>query len=138
MAGQVPEAYMVARGCLECALYANYLDAEPSSWDPCRKRGDSDRARKECRNTFIGPNLFAALEQRSRSVADGARMLYEGAIDLGAHPNELAIVQMMDTEPRADGGLMFTYSLLSGDTDALRLCLPSVRDTDTWLATSSP
>ncbi len=129
LSGQLPEAYMVMRGCLEHSLYANYMDANPSSWAVWSKRGADDAARKLCAKTFSGRNLFDALRHRVPPLGEMAGALYERAIEFGAHPNEMAIGSTMEMKETEDGGRTFEYAFLSGDGTPLRLCLKSVAQT---------
>ncbi|MDB4912734.1 MAG: hypothetical protein JWM95_378 [Gemmatimonadetes bacterium] len=129
MSGQLAEAYMVMRGCLEHALYGNYIDLNPASWEIWSQRRKSDEARKLCVKTFAGRNIFAAIRGRSSVVGEIAGGLYERTIDFGAHPNEMAVGTSMEVTEQADGGLVFGYSYLSGDGLPLRLCLKSAAQT---------
>jgi hypothetical protein len=129
LSGQLSEAYMVMRGCLEHALYANYMDAIPHSWPIWSKRDDDEAARKLCAKTFSARNLFEALRNRTKPLGDMAGALYERAIEFGAHPNEMAVGSTMEWKDAKDGGHTFEYSFLSGDGLPLRLCLKSVAQT---------
>ena len=129
LAGQLPEAYMVMRGCIEHALYGNYIDLHRDAWNVWSKRGDDEAARKLCVRTFSGRNLFDSLRARDHRLGEIAGQLYERTIDFGAHPNELGVGSTMDFEERPDGGISFAYTYLSGDGMPLRLCLKSLAQT---------
>jgi hypothetical protein len=122
---QIPESYMVMRGCIENALYANHVDHSPDMWDVWSKRGESEVDRKRCVRAFSGPNLFASLRARDQRLGDITGALYERTIDFGAHPNELGIGSLMDIE-ETDSGPTFSFSYLCDDGMPLRLCLKSI------------
>lgn len=88
MAGQIPESYMVMRGCLEFALYGVYFWRHPDDFETWCNRHDSPGARKKVRKKFTYGNLVKAvpgLNPSDRAMVDD---LYNLAIDLGAHPNQ--------------------------------------------------
>ena len=129
LSGQLPEAYMVMRGCLEFALYGNYIDSTPTAWKIWSGRGADEAARKLCVRTFSGKNLFDTLRARDAQLGEIAGALYERAIEFGAHPNEMAVGSTMEMTEGRDGGLTFAYSFMSGDGMPLRLCIKSLTQT---------
>jgi hypothetical protein len=128
LSGQVPEAYMVMRGCLEYALYANHMAIEAAAFEAWRRRGDDAASRKKCAREFSGARLFASLRKQDTVVADRAGMLYERTIDFGAHPNELAVGSLMRVE-QSDTEATINHAYLSGEGMPLRLCLKSLGQT---------
>lgn len=92
--GQVVETYMVARGCLENAVYALFIQDDPTIKEeiPDRVRIWGDRAEseasgRECRRTFSSANMFRNLERHDKELGRKALKIYRIAIDRGAHPN---------------------------------------------------
>jgi hypothetical protein len=128
LAGQVPEAYMVMRGCLENALYANHIDLSSGAWDAWRNRGESEAARKECVREFSGRNLFGSLRSRNARLGDIAGLMYERTIDLGAHPNEEAVTNSLLVEEK-DTHTAFAFSYVAADGPVLRLAMRSLCQT---------
>ena len=61
MAGQIPETYMVLRGCLEFALYGVYFWRNPDSWPIWCERHESPAAKKKVRKEFKTRALFDAV-----------------------------------------------------------------------------
>ena len=122
MSTQLTESYMVMRGCLEHALYVNFIDATPGSWEVWRKWGESDDDKKRCVKMFSGRNIFDAIRTRDPVLGERAGALYERMIDFGAHPNELSVGSTMELSDRDDGGLSFGYSFMAGDGVPFRHC----------------
>lgn len=92
--GQVVETYMVARGCLENAVYALFIQDDPTIKEeiPDRVRIWGDRAESkaagsECRRTFSSANVFGNLAKHDKELGRKALKIYRIAIDRGAHPN---------------------------------------------------
>ena len=131
LSGQVVEAYMVLRGCLENALYAFYVHADPEdsgteSGDPRHesraliwvKRGTSNEATKRCRNVFTAGKTKEALEARDERLAQWAGRLYDTSIDQGAHPN---VDGHLVTSSTTDNGVSVRY--LMPDTIPWKVCV---------------
>lgn len=122
LSGQVPEAFMVMRGCLENALYANHIDSAAAALDAWLKRADSEAARKRCVSEFAGRNLFGSLRSRDGQLGDMVGKMYERTIDYGAHPNESAVLGSMTVEEGEEHtGYVFAY--VTGDGLPLRFAL---------------
>jgi hypothetical protein len=122
ISGQVPEAFMVMRGVLENALYANYIGQKPDAYEIWRKRGEGEVERKACVRAFSGKNLFDALGALHEGTRQAAGRLYERSIDLGAHPNEeghFALMSVTETEQE----YQVDTAYLSGDGPNLRRAL---------------
>jgi hypothetical protein len=128
MSGQIPEAYMVLRGCPESALYAHLIDENVDAWDVWNRRGESVAAQRACAKLFSKGVLVGSLAKRSPALSEQADQLYERCIELGAHPNEMAVAMSMEVETRADGGITTRHDAISGDTEAFHLALQSVSD----------
>jgi hypothetical protein len=125
LTGQVPEAFMVVRGSLECALYANHIDVQASAFDAWIERGESENARRRCKTEFAGKNLFASVRSRDSGLAEIAGRMYDRSIDLGAHPNEAGVMSTLTVEEsEAETGFVFSY--IAGDALPLRLAIKSV------------
>ena len=128
MSGQLPEAFMVARGCLEHALYANHINARPDAWTVWTQRGRDQKAKKACIQEFATRRIFDSLRERDTRIAEIAGALYERAIEFGAHPNELAVAVSTEMFESHDG-VSFEFSYLAGDGLAYQLCHKSVIQT---------
>lgn len=99
---QIPESYALLRSCLENALYGLYLSRHPESRETWLRRSDDAETKKKVKDEFkIGTMLkLAATEDETEGVV--AKALYERTIDSGAHPNELALMQALQMDKRAD------------------------------------
>jgi len=125
LAGQVPETYMVARGCLEFALYGLYFAKKPQAFDTWLRRDEGPGEKKEARREFPVGNLLDVLRLADRRCAEVASALYERTIDLGAHPNQLSVFSSMSqTEDKEQ--FAFDTNYIMADSPPLRLALRSV------------
>lgn len=91
MGGQLAPAYMVTRGCLENALYAFRIYKNPKLLNAYNDRHKGDSEKKESRNNFKLVDIFDDLKKNSPEIGASAKNLYDFTIDLGAHPNVMAI-----------------------------------------------
>lgn len=122
LSGQLPEAYMVLRGCLENCLYGLFLHAYPEKAETWLRRSDDEASKRKVKAEFqIGP-MFTLLESKDAVTGKAVRGLYEQTIDFGAHPNEFALTSNARAES-AGATKRFELSYLTGDSTALRLCL---------------
>ncbi|MBW8015124.1 MAG: hypothetical protein FVQ82_02985 [Planctomycetes bacterium] len=124
--GQVVETYMLLRGCIENALYAHFIQTDPTldTDSPERmfiwlKREDDEKSRKVCRNMFSYSKLKKNLINHSSELGSKISDLYEHTLDYGAHPNFLGHITTSDI--KIDGGSVDI--LVSGDTDICKVGL---------------
>ncbi len=92
--GQVVETYMVARGCLENAIYSLFIQDDPTINEeiPDRAkiwidRAESEVAGRKCRKTFTSGNVLMNLANHDKELGRKTLRLYRIAIERGAHPN---------------------------------------------------
>jgi len=122
LSGQLPEAYMVLRGCLENSLYGLFLYTHPEKAETWPRRSDDDASKRKVKAEFqVGP-MLSLLDSKDAVTGKAVHGLYELTIDFGAHPNELALTSNARAE-NAKGARRFELSYLTGDSTALRLCL---------------
>ncbi|MEJ5378554.1 MAG: hypothetical protein WHX93_18440 [bacterium] len=122
LSGQIPEAYMVLRGSLECALYGLYVARKPSVGEVWLRRDEDDEAKKKVKQEFKVSNLFEVLGVEDRKLANIARKFYEITIDYGGHPNQQAFTSVMKTESD-ESKITFKVPHIIGNEPALHLCL---------------
>ncbi len=124
LSGQIPEAYMVLRGCLENAFYGFYLSRVPTSREIWLRRHDDERSKKMMRKEFEVWHLLSALQSEDVKLHDIAKELYDRTIDLGGHPNERAFFTVMK-QTESDSKLTFNSAYLVGNENepALQLAL---------------
>lgn len=129
MGGQVPEAYPLVRLCLENALYALFIQDDPTiggddipqRWKIWLDRDVDDAAEKKCRNTFTHSAVRDHLIDRDTALGECAKMLYERTIKYGAHPNFYGLAQASVISEEGGSTL---YSL--PNTKPCQLCIQTV------------
>jgi hypothetical protein len=124
LSGQVPEAYMVLRGALECALYGLYVARKPSVSEIWLRRDEDEASRRKVRKEFKVANVFQVLELEDQKLHKIAGNLYERTIDYGGHPNQQAFLSVMKQQSD-DSKITFQSAYMIGNEDALHLCLKS-------------
>lgn len=123
LSGQVPEAYMVLRGCIENSLYGFYMYSKPQATVLWLKRDESKELLNKFKAEFTARNAFSQLEKADQKTGAATHLLYNRAIEFGAHPNPNALLTNMRVQDIGNGSKKFDVSYLSGDSDSLRLCL---------------
>jgi hypothetical protein len=97
LASQTVESYVTNRACLEAAIYGVYLHRHPDKIPIWRDRHNDAASLQACRDTFqIGP-MIKFLTESDRRVGERIAKIYGWAIDLGAHPNERALLSTTRT-----------------------------------------
>jgi len=125
--GQVPEAYMVLRGCLELGLYAAFMAGNPDRQQRWLTRSDTAENRKRFRTEFTVGAMLKAAETQSMSVGEAARSLYGHLIDFGAHPNDLTLgATTTMTRTETPDATRFETSYIVGDGLLARGALKAV------------
>lgn len=124
LSGQIPEAFLILRSCLENALYGLYISRNPQSAEIWLSRHDNEESYKKCRNEFISAKVLQCLELNDPRTHSVAEALYHRTIDYGAHPNEKALFSAFRQTKEKDG-VRFDVLYLTGHTLALHLCLKS-------------
>lgn len=122
LSGQLPEAYMVLRGCIENALYGLYVFVNPKSREIWLKRHDNEATEKQCKSEFTYGNVKNCLKKINAENYRIANLLYKETIDWGAHPNEKAILSLVSHTKKGNSE-DFRLTFLSENTTALQLCL---------------
>ena len=90
-AGSCAECFVVLRQCVETAAYAVYINRDPnphSLRDIWLKRAEGPDELKACRAAFTYGKYSKVLAVVDAKLANTYSILYERAIDFGAHPNE--------------------------------------------------
>ena len=119
---QIPESYALLRSCLESALYGLYLGKHPKSRETWLRRQDDPAAKQKVINEFRITKLLKLAAEEDAKEGAVAKRLYEQTIDLGAHPNELALMQTLKINKSADR-IEFKSNYLDQDSVALSLAL---------------
>lgn len=122
MSGQVPDTFPVLRACLEYALYALHINANPALGEVWVRRHDDAASLRRVRQEFTHTAVIATLEAKDANLHPVIQQLYERSIDFGAHPNERAITGSM-TIQREPGRVELQQIYLHGDSLSLDLGL---------------
>lgn len=123
--GQIPECYAMLRSCLENALYGLYLARNPKSRETWLRRHDSDAHKKKVKDEFKIRTMLDLAKSIDRKEGEVAELLYERTIGYGAHPNERALMQMLQINEKAEH-VEFKMVYLEGDSNQLRLALKTI------------
>jgi hypothetical protein len=114
LSGQLPETYILLRGCLENALYGLYFQRNPASREIWLRRGEDEASRRRAKNEFLVGKLFSCLEAVDRNTHQIAKALYDDTIDSGGHPNPDGILQSVTSIEEADN-LKFITKYMHAD-----------------------
>ncbi|MEI8218119.1 MAG: hypothetical protein WCG51_03615 [Elusimicrobiota bacterium] len=129
ISGQIPEAYMVLRGCLENALYGFYFHFYHDALSVWLDRNSSDKAKQKVKNEIRPAGMLKLLKEKNKDLGNIATSLYDMMIDYGAHPNPNAIRKNMSIFKETDGTIVYRSKLLSGNTPELHQCIELVSRT---------
>jgi hypothetical protein len=123
LSGQSSETYACLRLTLENVLYGFYISKNPSSAETWLNRQTSAAAKQKVREEFKIAKLLGELKTSDSKEGCVAEALYSETIDLGAHPNELALIQRLNMV-EGDGKTEFPLTQLQrGDSPASLLAL---------------
>lgn len=124
LSGELAPAYMVLRGCIEQALYGQYINRNPSTFEIWRNRTESAESRRVVRTTFTFRNVIESLRGRDQRLGEIAEALYDRTIDHGAHPNESALFSALTiTEDEREETVSFSVAYFQGPGVPLDLAL---------------
>lgn len=112
ISGQLPEAYMVLRGTLENALYGFYIAMRPELRETWLRRHDDAASMHAVKQEFRIRLIFDRLALANARIGDVAKTLYDRTIDSGAHPNEQALMQVLNMQ-RGAGQIRFEVRYLT-------------------------
>ncbi len=122
VSGQLPETYMILRGTLENALYGFYIARHPELREIWLRRHDDAESLRAVKQQFQIRMIFEQLTLANVRIGDVAKTLYDFTIDSGAHPNEQALMQVLNMK-RANGNILFEVRYLtSGEETAFGAC----------------
>lgn len=122
LSGQIAEAFMVMRGCLENALYGLYLSRHPDSRETWLRRHENEEVYKKVRNEFRIRRLLDFLEEVDIDIYQVTNTLYERTIDFGAHPNERALSSSLRITEEQQS-VRFDLNYLTGNSTELHHAL---------------
>ena len=89
--GQIAEAFVMFRACIENALYGYYINKRLEQGDIWVKRHRSKEAEKLVRKNFSIGAILRFLAEQEPKVGPWIKDMYDKSIDYGAHPNVYSI-----------------------------------------------
>lgn len=125
VSGQLPEAYMCLRGCLESALYGFYVSGDFELAKSFLCRNDDEECRKRARTLFRPSIIIKRLAARQAKTADVARRLYEWTIEDGAHPNPRGLLSNI-TMQETDKAVHVTTNYLNNEPLVMGACMKCI------------
>lgn len=111
MSGQLAEAYMVMRACIETSLYAHHL--HPSDEKIWIERDTDEATLKDFRKVF--GNVSAMVQELATidgTISKAAKLTYDHTIGMGSHPNPAMV---FSNYFREDSQMGVNYLLPEGD-----------------------
>ena len=95
-AGQAVESYSLDRAALEFAGYALHIFRNPAEGRVWLNRHQDQSSTDAARRAFSHKKVLASVVSANRQGGHRFETLYQQTIDLGAHPNQLAVTGHMD------------------------------------------
>lgn len=112
LSAQMPEMYMLLRGCIENAIYAFYVWKKPETKIVWLSRNDNEASRQAVRDEFTITKIKKALGSVDADLRDGIMQMYDETIDQGAHPNVQAFIDNA-VQKNENGALSLSISILN-------------------------
>jgi len=128
LSGQLAEAYMCLRGCLENAFYSFHIHKCEKDSIVYLCRDDDQQKLKEFKKIFRPSAFLDELEEADKQTAVCARELYERAIEYGAHPNPKGMLTSMEIKQK-DKRIQYTFQYLLEDKLARGVCMKTAAQT---------
>jgi hypothetical protein len=98
LCGQIAEAHMVLRGCLESALYGHFVAFDQTRQEIWLRRHDDADGMKRVKKEFTVRSVMDHLKSVDQRTWDITQKLYDLTIDYGAHPNERSLTSQIMIE----------------------------------------
>jgi len=89
--GQIAEAFVMFRACIENALYGYYINKRPELGNIWIERHQGKDAKKLVRDNFRIGAILGFLAEQEPKVGPWIKDMYDKSIDYGAHPNVYSI-----------------------------------------------
>jgi len=131
VSGQIPETYMVLRGCLENSFYALHIDRVPGNGEVWINRNNDLQSLQQCKNNFRISTVLGTLKSKDVILHKSAKQLYEMTIEYGGHPNEMSLSSIMsksEDESKIDFKIAYLTSY-KVNRPAFQLCLKNTART---------
>jgi hypothetical protein len=125
LAGQVVEAFVMMRSCLEYAGCALVMFADPTLEDVFFSRHVDDAGRNAQKQKFQIREIRAIIATFDNKLAEIFKTFYDRAIDMGGHPNPFAVCNTVQMASSGSGHTFRTLAL-SKDETTLRHAMKSI------------
>lgn len=112
LSAQLPEMYMLLRGCIENAIYGIYVWKKPELKSVWLNRNASEADKQAMKDQFTINKIKKVLSLVNENLGDEIIQMYEETIDQGAHPNVKAFVDHA-VQKNEDGALSLAVSILN-------------------------
>jgi hypothetical protein len=124
LAGQMVEAFVMMRSCLEYAGYALVMFADPTLEDVFFSRHFDADAMKAQKERFKISQIRDVIVTFDKKLAELFKTFYDRAIDMGGHPNPFAVCNAVQMASSGSGHTFRTLAL-SKDEIPLRRAMES-------------
>lgn len=114
MSAQVPEAFMLLRGCLENALYAWHVSTNSELKDIWLARNENKKAYNLVREKFAIGAILRSIAERNEQLGRSVSVAYNDTIDEGAHPNVRTFLKNA-AQRNSEGVLLLSVGTLDPD-----------------------
>jgi hypothetical protein len=122
-AGQLPESYMITRGCLEASQYAFHVFVNKGAGEIWVKRDSSKSAARAVVQEF--KKAIFSLKAVDPQIGKISSDLYELTIKMGAHPNPDSILTNM-TSYSKNNTSSYSINYMSDDSVAISLAFKTI------------
>jgi uncharacterized protein (DUF4415 family) len=111
LAGQVVEAFVMMRSCLEYAGYALLISADPSLDDVFLRRHFDTDAMKDQKQKFRFSEIKAVIGKFDPELAEIFQEFYDRSINFGAHPNPSGVLSAVQCKYSDDRSTLLNLAL---------------------------
>ena len=125
LSGQVAEAFIMMRSCLEYAGYALTIFQDPTRETLFMARLASAAGMSAYKSTFQVHKIRSIIASFDTKLVEKFQTFYKRSIDFGAHPNPAALMSTIQM-PKDPVDQSFTALALSTDQQVLRHAMKSV------------
>jgi len=101
-AGQAVECYALDRALLEFAGYGLHIFRNPSDGTVWLNRHQDEKSTEAAKAAFSHRKVLASVAAANRDAGKRFELLYQRAIDFGAHPNQLSVTGNMSIVDQPD------------------------------------
>lgn len=117
LSGHCAAVFPLLRTSLESAAYAGLMMHKPQLENVWIQRHGSEKENVACRKEFTFKKAVEPLKERAPDIYELALLVYENAIDYGAHPNIKGVLSHVTIgDQREDNCLAFSHASLYGTT----------------------